>query len=101
MMPCQCSSCFRYDNGLVFLIKYDEVMGLYFKTKTNVVAESTLFVKFRLFELLPECSRLFFFTLPTGFLLRPYEVTISSNLSFVHSLKEFQLNCVRDVIFTL
>ena len=33
------------------------------------------------------------------FLLRLYDVTITSNLLFVHSFMQFHLNCVLDVIF--
>ena len=33
------------------------------------------------------------------FLLRPYDVTIISNLLFVHSFMQFLLKCVCDVIF--
>ena len=33
------------------------------------------------------------------FLLRPGNVTTTSNLLFVHSLMQFQLKCVCDVIF--
>ena len=33
------------------------------------------------------------------FLLRPYDVTIPSNLLFVHSFMQFQLKWLRDVIF--
>ena len=32
------------------------------------------------------------------FLLRPFDVTATSNLLFVHSFMQFQLKCVRDVI---
>ena len=30
---------------------------------------------------------------------RPYDVTTTSNLPFVHSFMQFQLKCVRNVIF--
>ena len=40
-----------------------------------------------------------FFISSSRFLLRPYDVTTTSNLLFVHSFMQFQLNCVRDVIF--
>ena len=33
------------------------------------------------------------------FLLRPYDVTTTSNLLFVHSFMQFELKCVCDVIF--
>ena len=41
------------------------------------------------------------FSSSTGFLLRPYDITIFSNPSSAHALMQFQLNCLRDVIFTL
>ena len=41
----------------------------------------------------------FLFISSSRFLLRPYDVTTTSNLLFVHSFMQFQLNCVRDVIF--
>ena len=40
-----------------------------------------------------------FFILSLRFVLRPYDVTITANLPFVHSFMQFQLNCVRDIIF--
>ena len=40
-----------------------------------------------------------FFISSSPFLLRPYDVTTTSNLLFVHSFMQFQLKCVRDVIF--
>ena len=33
------------------------------------------------------------------FLLRPHDVTTTSNLLFVHSFMQFKLRCVLDVIF--
>ena len=36
-----------------------------------------------------------FFISSSQFLLRPYDVTTTSNLLFVHSFMQFQLNCVR------
>ena len=43
---------------------------------------------------------LFFYLLSSSqFLLRPCDVTTTSNLPFVHSFMQFQLNCLRDVIF--
>ena len=36
--------------------------------------------------------------LSSRFLLRPYDVTTTSNLLFVHSFMQFHLKCVRDVI---
>ena len=40
-----------------------------------------------------------FFISSSQFLLRPYDVTTTTNLLFVHSFMQFQLKCVRDVIF--
>ena len=40
------------------------------------------------------------FLISSRFLLRPYDVTITSNLLFVYLFMQFQLNCMRDVIFT-
>ena len=40
-----------------------------------------------------------FFISSSRFLLRPYNATTTSNLLFVHSFMQFQLKCVRDVIF--
>ena len=40
-----------------------------------------------------------FLFISSRFLLRPYDVTTTSNLLFVHSFMQFQLKCVRDVIF--
>ena len=40
-----------------------------------------------------------FFISSTRFLLQQYDVTKTSNLLFVHSVIQFQLKCVRDVIF--
>ena len=48
------------------------------------------------FESFPEFFRLFFIS--SRFLLRPYDVTTTSYLLFIHSFMQFQLNCVRDVI---
>ena len=45
--------------------------------------------------------RLCFFISSSRFLLRPDDVTTTSNLLFVHSFMQFQLKCVRDVIFAL
>ena len=42
-----------------------------------------------------------FFISSSRFLLRPDDVTTTSNLLFVHSFMQFQLKCVRDVIFAL
>ena len=39
------------------------------------------------------------FFISSRFLLRPYDVTTTSNLLFVHSFMQFQLKCVRNVIF--
>ena len=38
------------------------------------------------------------FILPSRSLLRPYDVTTTSSLLFVHSFMQLQLNCVRNVI---
>ena len=59
---------------------------------------TVLFVKFWRFESVPEVFRLCFIS-SSRFLLRPNDVTTTSNLLFVHSFMQFQLNCVRDVIF--
>ena len=42
---------------------------------------------------------LVFFITSLRFLLRPYDVTITSNLLFVHLFMQFQLKCVFDIIF--
>ena len=41
----------------------------------------------------------FLFISSSRFLLWPYDFTTTSNLLFVHSFMQFQVNCVRDVIF--
>ena len=39
------------------------------------------------------------FFILSRFLLSVYDVTLTSNVLFVHSFMQFQLNCVLDVIF--
>ena len=40
-----------------------------------------------------------FFISSSRFLLRPYDVTTTSSLLFVHSFMQFELKCVCEVIF--
>ena len=46
-------------------------------------------------------GRLLVFIASSRFLLRPYDVTTTSNLLYVHSFMQFQLECVCDVFLLL
>ena len=60
---------------------------------------SFLFSQWKFFELYVKTCPPMFFLFRTQFLLRPDDVTTTSNLLFVHSFMQFQLNCMRGVIF--
>ena len=60
---------------------------------------SFLFSQWKFFELYVRTCPALFFISSSRFLLRPYDVTTTSNLLFVHLFMQFHLKCVRDFIF--
>ena len=103
-----------YDNETTVLYALQQRLKQLFETSVSFLCKTfaCLFSRIQLFDLISPVtfSCVFDFlvmnnrTARAGAIigvpmLRPYDFTTTSNLLFVHSFMQFQLKCVREVIF--